>query len=396
MARKSKKNINKQESTKFIYFIAIFLFALIFISKLNNQPHNPPDRNSYTSSSQVKLSALGDMLPHDTLVQQAQQEDGGYDFLSLISKDLQNQFNQADIKFCNQESPSAPDLKAQGYPTFNAPPEFAHDLQKLGCNLISTANNHSADQSTAGIQGTLELWDSIQNVKVSGTYRTQQESHKLQIIEKNGIKLGFTAFNEYNNINSPNQEISVAMLANYQLLEQQIKDLKNNSDVVIVSVHWGREDSHEPSALQKEYATKISDLGADIIIGTGPHVWQPYEVLQNSEGQKTHVWYSIGNGINTQTKADQLFSGIASLTIQKKDGIVSISTPQVTPTYMHYVWQNGIGLNQSQLLGRTKLKWMLASEAEGYISERNDFKTTAKEQKAKLKSYLKNDSVEIL
>jgi hypothetical protein len=343
------------------------------------------------------LAAVGDMLPHETVTQSAK-TNSGYNYLSLISPTLTASFKKSELRFCNQEAPSAPVLGVRGYPSFNAPAEFPKDLSDFGCNLISTGNNHSADAGSPGIVGTLEQWDSINPLAVSGTYRDPEEAEKLRIVEKNGIKVGFTAFNEFNN-RSPAAYPGVAMLSNRPLLEQQITELKKNSDFVVVSVHWGAEDSHTPTQNQKKYAQIISELGADIIIGTGPHVWQPYEVLINSNNQETHVWYSIGNALNTQTKAEQLISGVALLKLSKApDGKLSISQPRVLPTYMHYIWTNGVGLSDSQLLARRELQWttLLSPESEELISKRNDFKTTAQRELEKLRSFIKNESVEFL
>lgn len=149
--------------------------------------------------------------------------------------------------------------------------------------------------------------------------------------------------------------------------------------------------------MQKKYAQQIADFGADIILGSGPHVWQPYTELTGSTGNKTHTWYSIGNGLNSQTKADQLFSGVALLKLTKSaEGKVEISSPRVLPTYMHYTWSNGVGLAQSQLLGRRDLKWMTLVGSDALISDRNDFQTTVPQQFDKLKKYLENDKVELL
>jgi poly-gamma-glutamate synthesis protein (capsule biosynthesis protein) len=402
-----KLNNKKKKLVAVTLIIAVLVASIVsfFLNRNNENDSQSLDQDQVQISQaptvsepkvvSLDLAAVGDMLPHETVTQSAKTSNG-YNYLSLISPQLQESFKKADLRFCNQEAPSAPKLGVRGYPSFNAPAVFPKDLNGFGCNLISTGNNHSADAGSAGISGTLEEWEKIKPLAFSGTYRTKQESNKLNIIEKNGIKIGFSAFNEFNNQPSAGYP-GVAMLSNEELLGQQIKDLKLNSDVVVVSVHWGAEDSHQPTQNQKMYAQKISELGADIIIGTGPHVWQPYEVLQSSSGNKTHVWYSIGNALNTQTKADQLFSGVALLKLSKNpNGQVEVSNPRVLPTYMHYVWTNGIGLSESQLLGRKELKWTTLTSSSDLISKRNDFKTTPEKELTKLKDFVNNESVKFL
>lgn len=353
-----------------------------------------PKQNNQTS---IDIAMVGDMLPHET-VTKAAKTDSGYDYLSLISPELQKSFKKAELRFCNQEAPSAASLGVRGYPAFNAPAQFPKDLSKFGCNIISTGNNHASDAGQAGINGTLEEWDQLQPLATSGSARNQEEAAKLKIFEKDGIKIGFVAFSEISNSAPPNS-YSLNRLSNSEFVRTQVQNLKSQTDLVIVSAHWGTEDSHVVNSSQKKYAQQLADLGADIIIGSGPHVWQPYVELNGSAGNKTQVWYSIGNGLNSQTKADQLFSAVALLKITKlNDGKIQIDSPRVLPTYMHYVWGNGVGLSNSQLLARKDLKWSALSESSvsNLLTQRNDFKTTVEDQKAKLKSYLNNDSVQIL
>ncbi|HRV75813.1 MAG: CapA family protein [Candidatus Nomurabacteria bacterium] len=387
--------------------LAALIVTTIILSALQSKENTanntkaidkPSDSTHLTDDNKsVDLAMVGDMLPHETVTNAARKSDGGYDYLKLISPELQKVFKKADLRFCNQESVSSAELAVSGYPAFNAPLDFARDINVFGCNLISTANNHAADKGLAGIKGTLNAWDKLNPLAISGMHRSVEEAEKLQVTDKNGIKIGFTAFNEFNNINLPPSETGVNMLSDYRLLDQQVKNLREKSDVVIVSVHWGSEDSHNLTSSQKEYAKKIANLGADIIIGTGPHVWQPYQEIKRTDGGTTYLWNSIGNGLNSQTKQDQLFSAVALMKISKdKDGKITISSPRVLPTYMHYIWGSGVGLTQNKLLARKNLQWTILNGSQSLIDRRNDFKTTEADQENKLKEYLANSKVEVL
>lgn len=411
----SKSKLSKRlpsSSKKILSIVGIVLLVLLslalLIAKLNS--NHPQKETVSTSTTQTEVSqkegvkdssvsfdiaAVGDMLPHET-VTKAAKTSSGYDYLNLISPELQTSFQKAPVRFCNQEAPSAPTLGVRGYPAFNAPAEFPRDLTKFGCNVVSLANNHANDSGQAGINGTVDEWSKQKTLAVSGANKDAASQQKEEIFEVNGIKFGFVAFNEINN-NAPSSSYSINMLGNTTLLEKQIKDLKSKTDLVIVSVHWGQDGSHKILASQNTAIKKISSLGADLILGSGPHVWQPYQVLDRPDGGKTHVWYSLGNGLNSQIEQDQLFSGVALMQVNKdKDSKVSLGAPRVLPTYMHYIWTNGIGLAQSQLLGRKDLKWTALAGSEDLVSQRNDFKTTVQAQKDKLKSYINNDQVKLL
>lgn len=408
--KKSGLKLNKKNLAGLMLIAGLALIVALFIFSKTNSKDSFKTSSDHSSKNEevtikqenkeisVDLGAVGDMLPHETVTKAASTPSGGYDYLSLISPKLQESFKRSDVRFCNQEAPSAASLGVRGYPAFNAPADFPKSLTEFGCNVISVGNNHSSDGGQTGINGTLQEWDTLSPLAVSGSNRSQDEAEKFQVFEKDGIKIGFVAFSQDSNAAQPSS-FSVNRLSNTKLLESQIKGLRKRADVVIVSAHWGTEDSHTVNALQNKYAQQISDFGADIIIGSGPHVWQPYKELKGVDGNTTHTWFSIGNGLNSQTKVDQLFSGVALQKISKsKDGMITIDSPRVLPTYMHYVWTNGIGFNNAQLLARDKLKWSSLNESgiEELISSRNDFKTTKQAQIDKLKSYLQNDKVTIL
>ena len=107
----------------------------------------------------------------------------------------------------------------------------------------------------------------------------------------------------------------------------QIKDIKEareNADVVIVFPHWGTENSFGISDYQKEYTELFSSLGVDLVIGCHPHVIQPVKEVTNDKGHKMLVYYSLGNFISHQIEIDQLCGGMASVDIEKKNGEITI------------------------------------------------------------------------
>jgi hypothetical protein len=405
--RSARRRAKVRSSSKYL-LAALILVSAVLIFVNNRGSNNPPlaqnqpqpSTNNQASSQSTSAQnttpistesgfdfvAFGDMIPHETVVSSAKEPGGGYNFQKLIAGGLKSSFQKAPLRFCNHEATSSPAIGVRGYPAFNAPTQFTKDLASFGCNIFSVGNNHINDYSQAGIDATLEQIQATNPLAVSGANSSDSQQQKLQITTYAGIKVGFTSFNQESN-NPPQNEYSINMLSNSRLLESQLKSLRQQSDVVIVSVHWGREDSATPTELQKKYAQQIADLGADIIIGTGPHVWQPYQNLTRADGKTSHVWYSIGNGLNSQTSADQLFSAMAIMHIAKdSSGKVQITNPRILPTYVHYSWAvPGI------LSSRSALSWGTLSESANLISSRNDFITSADEQLTKLKTTLGPD-----
>ena len=85
--------------------------------------------------------------------------------------------------------------------------------------------------------------------------------------------------------------------------------------MVVVSAHWGNEYTHEPTEAQRTLAQKLASWGADVIIGTHPHVIQPVEYITNPDGSKTLVAYSLGNFISAQDRGPRMLGGVLNFEI---------------------------------------------------------------------------------
>lgn len=325
-------------------------------------------------SGPIRIMAMGDMLPHDSVHSNAQTSNG-WDYGQFFTG-IQDHLDQADAIFCNQEVPSAGEsFGITGYPVFNAPIEFAEDLRSpVGCDLINLANNHTADYGFDGIEATREVWDTLDPVSISGANRSAEEQNEIVYGEIDGITTALVSFAEYSNASIDGTYVN--FLGDTDLVERLMNDAREHADLVLVSAHWGTEDSHVVNDYQRANAQRLADLGADVILGTGPHVLQETEWLDRADGGETLVWYSLGNMLNTQLNLPQLTSVIASFEVVPGEGDepVTVQNPTALPTYMHYEWtpeQEAAG----DLLARTNLSIQpLADSAE--LLERARFGTT--------------------
>lgn len=338
---------------------------------LNQTPADVPNASKATQSATptpkpktvLKVAAMGDMLPHDAVNKNALQADGTYDYGQFFTNILPI-YKGSDVVFCNQEVPSAgEEMGISGYPVFNAPKQFAVDLRaEVGCNAINLATNHAGDVGPAGITLTRDLWDTLDPLMISGANRSAEEQNTIRYADVEGVKFSLVSFAEYSN--SGIDDVSLNKYGNTALFEKLISEARANSDIVMVSMHWGTEDSHQVNANQTQYAQRAADLGADVIIGTGPHVLQPVTWLNRADGGKTLVWYSIGNMLSTQLQLDQRTGVIATFEVNLEGDKPVIENPVAHLTYLHYDWtaeQEAAG----ELLSRTNLSLNpLASSAE--------------------------------
>lgn len=317
--------------------IGLLVGGWLVYTKLNdNQHHDNVSGNSRSKKStkpeNIRLIAGGDMLPHETVNFRAK-KNNSYDYAQFFEK-IQPVFNSADIVFCNQESPSAPNLTVSAYPTFNAPKEFARDLSKIGCNVIGLANNHLLDKGQAGVDGTRAEWDKIKPLAVAGANRNQAEQDKVAYFEIKGVKFAFVAYSEISNDTSLNG-YSLNKF-DEKLVKSQLAAASAQADIVMVSAHWGKEYNSSANPAQEKWAKTFADNGADIVFGTGPHVLQPIKKLAKDGGGETVVFYSLGNLLSTQLDIESLIGGLAVLDISAKTK--TIESIGFFPTYMHYEW----------------------------------------------------------
>ena len=336
----------------------------------------------------VRVIAMGDMLPHDSVNENARLAEGGYSYAPFF-EGIRPLLDDADVTFCNQEVPSAGvEFGISGYPTFNAPTEFARDLSgSVGCDLVNVATNHSADKGTAGIAATRAAWDELNPMSISGANRSAEEQRTIRYGEVDGVRIALVSFAEYSNASIDG--VSLNFMADEVLVRELLTEARANADTVIVSAHWGTEDSHEVNEQQRGFAQRVADLGADVVLGTGPHVLQPVTWLDRPDGGKTLVWYSLGNMLNTQLELPQRLGVVASFGLLRDGDAVRVVEPAATLTFMGYDWTE-----QEQAAGALMARHNLSITPLGQSQEQLDrarFGTTVGEQAERMTAILGPD-----
>ena len=291
----------------------------------------------------VRLIGFGDDLIHVSIFKQAKARatDGGYDF-SYAYEPIKDVIQLADIASINQETVMAKDKAPSGYPLFNTPQELAGCLANLGFDVANLANNHVMDQGESGLKSTLDLWDSIPSVLTTGAYQNEEDFEDIRTLERNGITFSFLGMTELTNgLSLPSDtELVVLRTQDEERVKAQIEKAKSISDVVVVNVHWGVEYTHKPTEYQYEYAQKLADWGADIILGHHAHVIQPVEWITRADGTRALCVYSLGNFISTQEMGATMIGGGLDVTVTKEyeNNTVSITSARFIPTVTHYEW----------------------------------------------------------
>lgn len=316
------------------------------------EPSPPAEPEPYTL--EADLVAVGDIMMHSPQLTGAYDpETGTYSFASYFPE-VRDRL-AGDWVFANLETPIAgEDLNGfSGYPMFNAPEALADALRDAGFNVVSTANNHSMDRREQGVLRTLENVRS-RGIATVGTYASAEEAEQVLIIEKNGIRMAFLAYTYgTNGIPVPKDKpYLVNLIDEERIVADLAKASQAGADLVTVSMHFGNEYEYEPNEEQKRLAKRLIEAGADIVLGSHPHVVQPYEWVETigADGtpRKGLVMYSLGNFISNQgpdqgTAKYTDVGVIFRVQVRKAmpEGIVEIGRVTAEPTWVHKYVEGG-------------------------------------------------------
>ena len=227
----------------------------------------------------------------------------------------------ADVTFVNLEAPlTTRGIRAEKQNTLRADPELVKDLLISGVNIVSLANNHMLDYGIDGLKDTLTILER-ECIRQVGGGLTLEAARSSEVLVSPGGKIGFLAFastlpqgfaasKERPGI-APIHVTSAFVVENPLAQEQpgtpppiltmplqmdvdatlkEVKNLKAQSDFVIVSAHWGVAGQDAIMDYEREVARALIDHGCDIILGHHPHRLHGVEFYRGKP-----IFYSLGN-----------------------------------------------------------------------------------------------------
>lgn len=296
----------------------------------------------------LTLAAVGDIMMHSPqFPAYYDAQTGLYDFTSYF-KSVKPYLEEADLAWANLETPLLGGEKIYtGYPMFNAPAELADALQWTGFDIVTTANNHALDRRAKGVTKTLQVLKE-KGLISRGTYESKWSASQTTLVEKNGIKLGILAYTYgTNGIPLPkDQPYMVDLIQEEKILEDIKRTRKAGADAIVIALHFGNEYEHVPNQEQQRLARSLAAGGADLILGSHPHVLQPYErirIIQPDGSQREAViMYSLGNFISNQRGEQKDVGCIFQVTFQKdQHGHTEIIDTLPIPTWVDRSGKSG-------------------------------------------------------
>lgn len=309
---------------RLIYFLLIIVLGLglfgctagdLNISNSDKQPNAAEETVASPPPPELALVAGGDVMLSVNRASGIAMAKYGYEY---PFEGIKEKLAAGDITFVNLENPistKGSKLPGKGI-TFRSDPIVIESLKYAGIDVVSLANNHILDYDDPALLETLSLLDEA-GIKRVGAGKDLAEARSPAILDNNGLKVAFLAYSEmadiffsysYKKVFAAADDRAGVAPFDLDLILEDVKTVRPKADIVVVSLHWGVEDSNDTTPEQREMAHQIIDAGADAILGHHPHVLQGVEVYKGKP-----IAYSLGNLVYDQLNENNKQSMILEL-----------------------------------------------------------------------------------
>lgn len=304
----------------FIFLAVLYVSKIIFTTKyIDNTRNALTDSNTTnvkkdtpvikTNAFKIKrespitvLTVSGDIITARSVnAQSIRKNDPIWSFRNIGSI-----LGMGDLTLINLETPLVRDcpITDEGM-IFCGRTENIEGLIFSGVDIVNVANNHFGNYGLEGVYETTELLKNS-GMLVSGL--TNQPVYT----EVNGVKFSFLGFNDIE------RQVGVSH-TDKEIMISQISEADTNSDIVVVSFHWGDEYTALPNTRQVELAHLAIDYGADLIIGNHPHWIQGEEYYKGK-----YIKYAHGNTIFDQMWSEETKKGVIGVYTFKGHALDSV------------------------------------------------------------------------
>lgn len=256
-------------------------------------PETDQTHDETVQTSPLHLLFAGDILLSDH-VMAAYNKAGGIN--GVLDDGLRAEISRADIFMANEEFPfSDGGTAAKGKQfTFRSPTANVSIMNEIGVDIVSLANNHSLDFGTDALVDTCTALDGA-GIKYAGAGPDMDRAKQLQTFEAGGKTIGFLAASRvYPEASWVAGSQKPGMVSGYDpaILLEEVRKAREACDYLVVYMHWGIERDEKPQDYQRALGKKLIDAGADLVMGSHPHVLQGVEYYNGKP-----ICYSMGNFI---------------------------------------------------------------------------------------------------
>lgn len=352
-------------------YIAI-LFGISLFNASTSLGENPAPLPKSVSI----LVALGNHFKDFDITLAKERKYSEIDITTYPFAQVRNRFSQSDIVLVNLEGTLTTSSKktAKNF-NFKADPLEVGKILLAGIDVVSLANNHAFDFGEEGLNDTLNTLQ-VAGIPAFGAGKNLAEARKPAIIERNGLKncfLGYLFLGAYkiepSVVWATDDKAGVAGIApsddNLEPMQTLVRDdiqttQKNTRcDVILTFFHWGKEATKTVLPYQMALAKTAAEAGADFVIGSHPHVPQAVYEVNNLNGEKIPVAYSLGNFMfagNWNPKNKDALMVEAKITLDKNKRLRELSLiPIRTDNFPKSPFQPWIVDDQTAEIQKNKL-----------------------------------------
>ena len=276
-----------------IYLLTMFTSLLPIEKQVVYKSIPTIAENTIEATDEIIISIVGDMLMDSSV--RGQIDRNGVEFPWEHVKDY---FQKDNLTIGNLETSitTSGTKWADKQYNFRSDPKNLIAMKKAGMEVVSIANNHSLDYGYDGFLDTLNHLDKAEIKRIGGG-KNRKEAMEGIIIEEEGIKIGILSFSRvvpsvdwYATYQRPG--IVGAYDCHIKEVLDRVTEIKEEVDILVLSIHWGVELSTTPRNEEIAFAKKLIDAGVDIVMGHHPHVLQGIEIYNGKP-----IFYSLGNFI---------------------------------------------------------------------------------------------------
>lgn len=199
---------------------------------------------------------------------------------------------------------------------FRARPEALSPLARFARPVAALANNHSMDYGPAGLAATIDALDRLGIAHAGGGRTKDQATAAVGIVAgKETVSVLSFGFDEERRSYDERGGACIAPLEP-SAMERLVAASAASATATVVMLHWGIEYEARFNGYQRELARSLVRAGADLVVGTGPHVMQGIEAYRGSL-----ICYSLGNLVFDDLGSDETTATfIVRMTLDRRVG----------------------------------------------------------------------------
>ena len=304
------------------------------------KPYVSEEKTLQTTTA--KIAAVGDILCGTDMLADA--KDGDTYKFDYMFEGISKLLIKSDIAVGTLET-NFTDEAYSGVGKYNSPIEFLKAVKKSGINLVSLAHNHVLDYGEEGLNKTIERIkeQGISTTGIKNNTENTDENFTGIIKEVRRIKIAILSYTYglSNESKISEDEKAIANIYSEEKVKHDIDYAKENSNFIIVVMHWGEVNKSTISQWQKDVRDYLIENGVDLILGSHPSVIEPMEMIKTEDEKNILVAYSLGNYISSLKYENADVELVLNIEIQKEPDAEKAILKKVDYTPI-YVLDNGI------------------------------------------------------